>query len=65
MEIMRSLEKAEDWERLSVWMVVVWSFLPLLSRGLKTFAKQAYSATRTCHTRRVRTNSNEYAIRYE
>jgi len=28
MEVMRSLEKAEDWERLGVWMVVVWSFLP-------------------------------------
>ena len=27
-EVMRSLEKAEDWERLGVWMVVVWSFLP-------------------------------------
>ena len=27
-EVMRSLEEAEDWERLGVWMVVVWSFLP-------------------------------------
>jgi len=27
-EVMRSLEKAEDWEKLGVWMVVVWSSLP-------------------------------------
>jgi len=27
-EVMRSLEKAGDWERLGVWMVVVWSFSP-------------------------------------
>jgi len=26
-EIMRSLEKAEDWEKLGAWMVIVWSFL--------------------------------------
>ena len=29
MEVMRTLEEAEDWERLGAWMVVVWSFLPL------------------------------------
>ena len=28
MEVMRSLEEAEDWEKLGVWMGVVWSFLP-------------------------------------
>ena len=27
-EVMRSLEKAGEWEKLGVWMVVVWSFLP-------------------------------------
>ena len=27
-EVMRSLEEAEDWEKLGVWMVVVWSLLP-------------------------------------
>ena len=27
-EVMRSLENAEDWEKLGIWMVVVWSFLP-------------------------------------
>ena len=27
-EVMRSLEKAEDWEKLGVWMVAVWSGLP-------------------------------------
>jgi len=27
-EVMRFLEKAEEWERLGVWMVVVWSLLP-------------------------------------
>jgi len=27
-EVMRSLEKAKDWEKLGVWMVVVWSLLP-------------------------------------
>ena len=27
-EVMRSLEKAEDWERLTVWMVIVWSSFP-------------------------------------
>ena len=27
-EAMRSLEKVGDWEKLGVWMVVVWSFLP-------------------------------------
>ena len=27
-EVMRSLEEAEDWEKLGDWMVVVWSFLP-------------------------------------
>jgi hypothetical protein len=29
MEVMRSLEEAEDWEKLEVWMVVVWMFLPI------------------------------------
>ena len=29
MEVMRSLEKAEDWEKLGVWMVVVWSGQPM------------------------------------
>ena len=28
MEVMRSLEKAEDWEKLGIWMVVMWSGLP-------------------------------------
>jgi len=28
MEVMRLFEKTEDWEKLGVWMVVVWSFLP-------------------------------------
>ena len=28
MEVVRSLEKAEEWEKLEAWMVVVWSFLP-------------------------------------
>ena len=28
MEVMRSLEKMEDWEKLEIWMVVVWLFLP-------------------------------------
>ena len=28
MEVMRLLEEAEDWEKLGVWMVVVWSLLP-------------------------------------
>ena len=28
MEVMSSLEEAEDWEKLGVWMVVVWSHLP-------------------------------------
>jgi hypothetical protein len=28
-EVMTSLEKAEDWEKLEVWMVVVWQSLPL------------------------------------
>ena len=27
MEVMRSLEKAEDWEKLKVWMVIVWMSL--------------------------------------
>ena len=27
-EVMRSLERAEDWEKLGAWMVVVWSFSP-------------------------------------
>ena len=27
-EVMRSLEKAEDWEKLEVWMVAMWSGLP-------------------------------------
>jgi hypothetical protein len=26
-EVMRSLEEAEDWEKLEVWMVVVWQSL--------------------------------------
>jgi len=30
-EVMRSLEKDEDWEKLGVWMVVVWSSLPSTS----------------------------------
>ena len=28
-EVMRSFEEAEDWEKLEVWMVVVWQSLPL------------------------------------
>jgi len=28
MEVMRSLEKAEDWEKLGVWMAAVWSGIP-------------------------------------
>ena len=28
MEVMGSLEKAEDWEKLGVWMVIIWSLLP-------------------------------------
>jgi hypothetical protein len=28
LEVMRSLEKAEDWDKLEVWMVVVWKSLP-------------------------------------
>ena len=28
MEVMRSLEKAEDWEKLEVWMWIVWMSLP-------------------------------------
>ena len=28
MEVMRSLERAEDWEKLGVWMVAVWSGMP-------------------------------------
>jgi hypothetical protein len=28
LEVMRSLEEAEDWEKLEVWMVVVWQSLP-------------------------------------
>ena len=28
-EVMRLLEGAEEWEKLGIWMVVVWSFLPL------------------------------------
>ena len=28
MEVMRSLEKAEDWEKLGVWMAAVWSGVP-------------------------------------
>ena len=28
MEVMRLLEKAEDWEKLGAWMIVVWTFLP-------------------------------------
>jgi len=28
MEVMRSLEKAEDWEKLEVWMVAMWSGAP-------------------------------------
>jgi len=27
-EVMRSLEKAEDWEKLGIWMVAVWSGVP-------------------------------------
>jgi len=27
MEVMRSLEEAEDWEKLGVWMVVIWLLL--------------------------------------
>jgi hypothetical protein len=27
-EVMRSLEEAEDWEKLEVWMVVVWQSIP-------------------------------------
>jgi hypothetical protein len=27
-EVMRSLEEAEDWEKLEVWIVVVWQSLP-------------------------------------
>jgi len=29
MEVMRSLEEAEDWEKLGVWMVVMWSGMPI------------------------------------
>jgi hypothetical protein len=36
-EVIGSLEKAEDWERLEVWMVVVWrylrSFMPMFAMG--------------------------------
>jgi len=53
MEVMRSLEKAEDWEKLGVWMVAVWSGMPeselmegieevtlkLLSRRLSAFPR--------------------------
>ena len=28
MEMMRSFEEAEDWEKLGAWLVVVWSYLP-------------------------------------
>jgi len=27
-EVMRSLEEAEDWGRLEVWMMVIWQSLP-------------------------------------
>ena len=27
-EVMRTLEEAEDWEELGVWMVLIWTFLP-------------------------------------
>jgi len=28
LEVMRLLERGEDWEKLVVWLVVVWSFIP-------------------------------------
>ena len=28
MEVMRTLEEAEDWEKLGVWMVYIWTFQP-------------------------------------
>ena len=31
MEVMRSLEEVEDWEKLGVWMAAVWQSLPLSS----------------------------------
>jgi len=35
-EVMRSLEKAEEWEKLTVWMVAVWSGSPT-SKSLEGF----------------------------
>ena len=40
MEVMRSLEKAEDWEKLGVWMVVVWVFPPALAAETMPVVRQ-------------------------
>jgi len=40
-EVMRSLEKAEDWEKLEVWMVVVWVFPPALAAETMQVVRQA------------------------
>lgn len=39
-EVMRSLEKAEDWEKLGVWMVVVWVFPPALAAETMPVVRQ-------------------------
>ena len=34
-EVMRTLEEAEDWEKLEVWMVLIWTFLPRSALQIK------------------------------
>ena len=50
---MMSLEEAEDWERLEVWIVVIWKSLPLVERSISELmddierANPSYSLTTT------------------